>query len=188
MTQNPFADPNYGAEPDSSKVAPKNPFSDPNYGAPAQGGTVSDLGKSLKAGVQRLPGMATGLADLPFALAAGARPFTKAADALGEATGFQPGKWAGETKFSHGYEDSKKAVDAAWKDWSAADIAGAYLSNPAYTANQVAESLPSMVAGGVASKALLGAGRVAGVAADAAAGTAAKAATPGLVARTVGEK
>ncbi|TCP16915.1 LPD38 domain-containing protein [Simplicispira metamorpha] len=154
----------------------------------AQGGAISDLGKSLKVGAQKLPGMVTGLADLPIALATGARPFTKAADALGEATGFQPGKWAGETKFSQGYEDSKKAVDAAWKDGSAADIAGAYLSNPAYTANQVAESLPSMVAGGVASKALLGAGRVAGVAADAAAGTAARAATPGLVARTVGEK
>ena len=154
MTQNPFADPNYGAEPDSSKVAPKNPFSDPNYGAPAQGGAVSDLGKSLKAGVQRLPGMVTGLADLPFALAAGARPFTKAADALGEATGFQPGKWADETQFSQGYEDSKKAVDAAWKDGKASDIAGAYLSNPGYTANQVVESLPSMFAGGFGAKAL----------------------------------
>ena len=155
---------------------------------PAQGGTASDLGKSLKAGVQRLPGMATGLADLPFALAAGARPFTKAADALGEATGFQPGKWADETKFSQGYEDSKKAVDAAWKDGSAADIAGAYLSNPGYTANQVVESLPSMVAGGVASKTLMGVGRVAGVAADAAAGTAARAATPGVLARTFGQE
>ena len=45
-----------------------------NYGgnspAPSPtGGTLSDLGKSLKAGVQRLPGMATGLADLPVALA-----------------------------------------------------------------------------------------------------------------------
>ncbi|MDD2609765.1 MAG: hypothetical protein PHX60_08730 [Giesbergeria sp.] len=156
--------------------------------APSSGGTASDLGKSLKAGVQRLPGMVTGLADLPFALAAGARPFTKAADALGEVTGFQPSKWADETKFSQGYDDSKKAVDAAWKDGSAADIAGAYLSNPAYTANQVAEALRSMVVGGMGSKALLGAGRVAGVAADAATGAAAKAATPGIVAGAVGEK
>lgn len=156
--------------------------------APSSGTAASDLGKSIKVGVQKLPGMVTGLADLPIALATGARPFTKTADALGEATGFQPGKWADETKFSQGYEDSKKAVDAAWKDGSAADIAGAYLSNPAYTANQVAESLPSMVVGGMGSKALLGAGRVAGVAADAATGAAAKAATPGIVARAVGEK
>jgi len=43
----------------------------------ASGGTGSDIIKSLKVGTQRLPGMVTGLADLPFALAAGARPFTK---------------------------------------------------------------------------------------------------------------
>src|SRR5574343_927402 len=113
--------------------------------APA-GGTASDLAKSLKVGTQRLPGMVTGLADLPFAMAAGARPFTKAADALGEVTGFQPGKWADETKFSAGYEQGKKAVDDAWKDGGAGDIALAYLKNPGYTANQVVESAPGMVA------------------------------------------
>ena len=40
----------------------------------AQGGAISDLGKSLKVGVQKLPGMVTGLADLPIALTTGARP------------------------------------------------------------------------------------------------------------------
>ncbi|MCE1249580.1 MAG: hypothetical protein LWW82_02480, partial [Comamonadaceae bacterium] len=86
--------------------------------AKPEGGFASDLAKSLKVGVQRLPGMATGLADLPFALAAGARPFTKATDAIGEATGFQPGKWADETKFSAGYEQGRQAIDDAWKDGS----------------------------------------------------------------------
>ena len=159
------------------------------------GGTASDLGKSLKVGVQKLPGMVTGIADLPFALATGARPFTKAADVLGDVTGFQPGKWADQTKFSAGYEESKKAVDEAWDKGSlsdiagsAANIAGAYVKNPAYTLNQVAESVPSMVAGGVASKALLGAGSVAGAAVDAATGVAARAAVPGTLVRTVGEK
>lgn len=158
------------------------------FGLPAakpEGGLASDLGKSLKVGVQRLPGMATGLADLPFALAAGARPFTKAADALGEATGFQPGKWADDTKFSSGYEQGKKAVDDAWKDGSAGDIALSYLKNPGYTANQVAESLPSMGAGGVVGRAVAVLGRVANVAAKAGAvGPAA----PGALARAVGEK
>ena len=42
--------------------------------------TTSDFAKSLKVGAQRLPGMVTGLADLPFALAAGVQPVTKAAD------------------------------------------------------------------------------------------------------------
>jgi len=153
--------------------------------AKPEGGFASDLAKSLKVGVQRLPGMATGLADLPFALAAGARPFTKAADALGEATGFQPGKWADETKFSAGYEQGKKAVDEAWKDGSAGDIALSYLKNPGYTANQVAESLPSMVAGGAIGRAAAGLGSVANVAAKAGAvGPAA----PGVLARAVGQK
>lgn len=153
-----------------------------------KGGTLSDLGKSVKAGVQRLPGMVTGLADLPIALPTGKRPVTAAADALGEATGFQPGKWADETKFSPAYEAGRQNVDEAWKDGSAGDIALAYLKNPAYTANQVAESLPSMVAGGALGRAAMGAGAVAAKAANAATGTAARAATPGVLARTVGEK
>lgn len=157
-------------------------------GEGGKGGTLSDLGKSVKAGVQRLPGAVTGLADIPFALAAGARPFTKAADALGEATGFQPGKWADETKFSPAYEAGRQNVDEAWKDGSAGDIALAYLKNPAYTANQVVESLPSMVAGGVVGRAAMGAGSVAARAANAATGTTARAAAPGVLARTVGEK
>ncbi|MDH0423664.1 hypothetical protein N7405_30245, partial [Delftia tsuruhatensis] len=157
-------------------------------GEGGKGGTLSDLGKSVKAGVQRLPGMVTGLADLPIALATGKRPVTAAADALGEATGFQPGKWADETKFSPAYEAGRQNVDEAWKDGSAGDIALAYLKNPGYTANQVAESLPSMVAGGVVGRAAMGAGSVAARAANAATGTAARAAAPGVLARTVGEK
>lgn len=157
-------------------------------GEGGKGGTLSDLGKSVKAGVQRLPGAVTGLADIPFALATGARPVTAAADALGEATGFQPGKWADETKFSPAYEAGRQNVDEAWKNGSAGDIALAYLKNPAYTANQVAESLPSMVAGGALGRAAMGAGAVAAKAANAATGTAARAATPGVLARTVGEK
>ncbi|PIF66967.1 hypothetical protein CLV01_3369 [Delftia sp. 60] len=176
-----FAAPNAGGAPDWEKGA----FSTPE---PAKSSTLSDLGKSVKAGVQRLPGMVTGLADLPIALATGARPVTAAADALGEATGFQPGKWADETKFSPAYEAGRQNVDEAWKDGSAGDIALAYLKNPAYTANQVAESLPSMVAGGVLGRAAMGAGAVAAKAANAATGTAARAATPGVLARTVGEK
>lgn len=157
-------------------------------GEGGKGGTLSDLGKSVKAGVQRLPGMVTGLADLPIALATGKRPVSAAADALGEATGFQPGKWADETKFSPAHEAGRQNVDEAWKDGSAGDIALAYLRNPGYTANQVVESLPSMVAGGALGRAAMGVGSVAAKAANAATGTAARAATPGVLARTVGEK
>ena len=45
-----------------------------------------------------MPGMATGLADIaaaPVSIATGVnRPVSRAADWLGEQTGFQPGKWA----------------------------------------------------------------------------------------------
>lgn len=136
--------------------------------------------------MQRLPGAVAGLADLPIALATGARPFTAAADALGEATGFQPGKWADETKFSAGYEQGRAAVDKAWEEGGAVNIARAYLANPGYTANQVAESLPGMVAGGLAGRVLMGAGAVAGRAATAAAP--ARAAVPGALERAVGER
>ncbi|WP_414211937.1 hypothetical protein, partial [Klebsiella variicola] len=73
-------------------------------------------------------------------------------------------------------------MDEAWKDGSAGDIALAYLKNPAYTANQVAESLPSMGAGGVIGRAATGAGSVAAKAGNAATGAAARAATPGVLA------
>lgn len=170
------------------------------------GGVVSDLAKSVKVGVQRLPGMVAGLADLPIAAVSGARPVTAAADAIGKATGFQPGKWADETKFSAGHEQGRKAVDEAWEQGDAGSIAMAYLQNPGYTAGQVAESLPGMVAGGLVGRALMGAGAAAaagnaaggagaaaaagGGAANAASGaaTAARAAVPGYLERAVGQK
>lgn len=122
------------------------------------GGIASDLAKSVKVGVQRLPGMAAGLADIPIAAVSGARLVTAAADAIGKATGFQPGKWADETKFSAGHEQGRKAVDEAWEQGDVGSIAKAYLQNPGYTAGQVAESLPGMVAGGLVGRALMGAG------------------------------
>lgn len=150
------------------------------------GGIASDLAKSVKVGVQRLPGMAAGLADIPIAAVSGARPVTAAADAIGKATGFQPGKWADETKFSAGHEQGRKAVDEAWEQGDVGSIAKAYLQNPGYTAGQVAESLPGMVAGGLVGRALMGAGAAA--AAGNAAGGAARAAVPGYLERAVGQK
>ncbi|MEG0922639.1 MAG: LPD38 domain-containing protein [Comamonas sp.] len=152
-----------------------------------EGGIASDLAKSVKVGAQRLPGMVAGLADIPIAAVSGARPVTAAADAIGKATGFQPGKWADETQFSAGHEQGKQAVDAAWKDGSAGDIAKAYLENPGYTAGQVAEALPGMAAGGLLGRALMGAGAVAGAAGNAS-GAAARAAVPGYLERAVGQK
>ena len=176
-------------------------------------GALKGLGKSLKAGIQELPGMVTGLADIPVALATGARPFTALADAAGEVTGFQPGKWAKETPRSAEYKAAQADVGETWKGvekvsadksasnldyWKqlaadAPEIAKAYASNPMYTANQVVQSLPGMVTGGVASKALKGLGAVAGagLSAEAAAAGAmgpVRQALPGYVERAVGNK
>ncbi|NVN99285.1 MAG: PLxRFG domain-containing protein [Geobacteraceae bacterium] len=151
-------------------------------------GTMGDMGRSLKAGIQQLPGIATGLADIPVALATGYRPFSAAADALGEATGFQPGKWAKDTGYSDQYNRSQADVQQAWQDpnTSGLDVAKAYLRNPMYTVNQTIESAPAMLAGGAISKGLGLIGRAAGVAGGAG-DVAAAIARPGVIARTVGE-
>jgi hypothetical protein len=195
------------AEPSS------NPFDQFDEKPEKPSGALRDLGKSLKVGVQKLPGMVTGLADLPIALATGARPFTGAADAVGEVTGFQPGKWADETQRSDDYKAGQANVNKAWagvdavqKDQSASkldyakklladapEIAGEYLKNPMYTANQAVESVPGMITGGVASKAIRGFGALAGkgISAEAAAAGAmgpVRQAVPGYVERAVGDK
>jgi hypothetical protein len=144
----------------------------PVSGGSTAGRIASDLGKSLKSGVEQLPGQLTGLADLAPAIALGARPFTKLADAAGEVTGFQPGKWAKEIQYSPENQQSQAEIDQAWADAhpdlaGVTKVAGAYLRNPAYTANQVAQSVPGMVAGGLGARALMTAGRVAGAGAGA---------------------
>jgi hypothetical protein len=166
---------------------------------------LGDLGRSVKTGIEQLPGMATGLADLVPAVVANVRPFNAAAEWGAEKTGFAPGKWAKETKFSAGYNASQADVGAAWKaadiDPAASltdqftsllkatpDLAKAYASNPMYTLNQVANSAPSMVAGGAISKGLMGVGGVAARAVSAEAGGigAAAPAVAGLAERTLG--
>lgn len=182
---------NYSGASQSAAPGPWSNYggSDPAAARPDanSGGIASDIAKSVKVGVQRLPGMAAGLADIPIAAVSGARPVTAAADAIGKATGFQPGKWADETKFSAGHEQGRKAVDEAWEQGDVGSIAKAYLQNPGYTAGQVAESLPGMVAGGLVGRAIMGAGAVAGAAGNAS-GAAARAAVPSYLERAVGQK
>lgn len=127
-------------------------------------GLAGDLATDIKRGVQKLPGALTGLADIPVAAVTGERYVSRAADALGEATGFQPGKWAeaAANEYSPRRKAGAEAIERAWQGGGAADIAGAYLSNPGNIAGLVAESLPSMVAGGLVGRAALaGAARLA---------------------------
>lgn len=176
------------AQPFSYEDASK-PFSYDEATGVAPPTALGDKGRALKSGLQQLPGMLTGLADIPTALAIGgqkgwaSRPFTTAAEKLGDITGFTPGKWAKDTQYSDAHTGGADAIGETWKGSDAvlndpkaskgdyarkllADapaIGAAYLQNPNYTADTVLQSVPSMVAGGVASKAMMLAGRAGGV-------------------------
>ncbi|MFA6064061.1 MAG: LPD38 domain-containing protein [Gallionella sp.] len=142
--------------------------------APVQNtGLGGDLATSLKRGVEQLPGIVTGLGDIAPALVFGTRPFEKIATAAGEATGFEPAKWAEEARaeYSPEYRQTAEEIQKTWDDPNATwgQKLGQYVKHPSYTAAQIAESAPSMAAGGVGSRALILAGE-------------------GMLARTVGEK
>lgn len=148
---------------------------------------IGDLGTDFKRGLQQIPGAATGVVDLVVGGLTGERYASKAADALGEATGFQPGKWAEEARaeYSPQRQAAEAEIDQAWEEGTATDIAGAYLRNPGRVAGLVAESLPSMVAGGLAGRAGLAAGRASGALARPA--TAAQAARQAVAGGAAGE-
>jgi hypothetical protein len=154
------------ADPWEESYAPPAEPWNASYVQPKQNtGTLSDIGTSLKRGVEEIPGMVTGLADIPTALAFGARPFTKAAEAAGEATGFQPGKWAetAQAEYSPQAKQSAEEIGQVWQNpestWG--QKLAVYATHPGYVAQQVAESLPSMVVGGIGGRAALTAGRLA---------------------------
>ena len=123
-------------------------------------GLIADIGTDLKRGVQQLPGAITGLADIAVGGISGKPLISNLADSAGEATGFQPAKWAksAEAEYSPSRQAGRAEVDAAWENGTASDIAGAYLKNPMNIVGSVAESLPSMIAGGLAGRAALGIG------------------------------
>lgn len=121
-------------------------------------GLASDVLTAVKQGALQLPGVATGILDIaPGALGID-RPASKAADFLGSMTGFQPGKWAKEAdaEYSPETRQAKSAVDQAWNDPNkgAADVAAAYLQNPRTIGLAAAQSIPSMLAGGVVGRGL----------------------------------
>src|SRR5574340_324133 len=81
-------------------------------------GTGGDIVTSLKRGVEEIPGIVTGLDDIVPALSFGVRPFTKGAEAIGEATGFAPGKWADQAKleYSPEYQKAQEEIGKTWED------------------------------------------------------------------------
>ncbi|WP_339731362.1 LPD5 domain-containing protein [uncultured Pseudomonas sp.] len=156
--------------------------------APTQNTSLAgDLGTDLKRGVQKLPGIATGLADIPVAALTNKRFVDETADKLGEVTGFQPSQWAEEARdeYSPERQAGSAEIDRAWEEGTAVDVAGAYISNPGNIAGMAVESVPQMLAGGVLGRGALAAGRATGV--IGAPTTAAQAATQGAIAGGVGE-
>jgi hypothetical protein len=148
-------DPNWkpDSEPDLSY--------DPNWKPPKQNtGIVGDIGTALKRGVLQMPGMATGLADIaaaPVSIATGVnRPVSRAADWIGEQTGFQPGKWAeaAAAEYSPEMQQAQQNVEQAKGFFP---TIGAVAQNPRVAAQVVAESLPSTIAGGLVARGAMGA-------------------------------
>lgn len=137
----------YGVEPPQQKNAGQN------------SGWLGDTATGLKRGVQQLPGMATGLADIvaaPISKVTGVnRPFSRAADAVGEFTGFQPDKWQKEAQqeYSPQLQEDLRAVDKAEGFWGTTREA---LSRPRTISNLVAEAIPGTVAGGFLGRAAMG--------------------------------
>ena len=118
-------------------------------------GFLGDTYRSLATGVQRLPGIAAGVADIGAGLAGGAvrgaatalganegtvsaierfydRPFDRATDWVGEQTGFQPGEWAekGAERYSPQMQAAQQATQQVTQEyitdrWEAGDKWGA---------------------------------------------------------------
>ncbi len=154
-------------------------------------GIAGDTLTGLKRGVEQMPGMLTGIADIaaaPFSAATGInRPFSRGADWFGEKTGFQPGKWAEEAgqEYSPELQQQLRNVEEAKGFFP---TIGAIAQNPRVAANLVAESLPSTIAGGLLARGAMGA--VAGaekLAAMKAAGDTAGLLKAGAIAGGIGE-
>ncbi len=158
---------------DGANASASNPFD--QFDAPPANkkqnkGIAGDLVTDLKRGVEQLPSIVTGLADIPVAAITGKPLVSQAADTMGGITGFAPSKWAkeAEAEYSPGRVEAKRNVDKAWEDNKTpfADAAGgdfrgigqiakSYIDNPQQLVGSVVESLPSMAAGGAISKGLI---------------------------------
>lgn len=151
--------------------------------APRQGSAIGDVGQAIKVGLQRLPGAATALTDIPYAgistaynVATGKgidapvfTPNSTFADWWGKETGFQPGKWADENAREYGAQtqQAQANVSAAFDAGRAENglVGGALrgaqatLTNPRSLIPLVGESLPATLAGaGVGGVLVRGAG------------------------------
>jgi hypothetical protein len=149
----------FGA-PSASLLSDSDVFGEASPKPKQNTGIAGDIGTALKRGVLQIPGMATGLADIaaaPVSIATGVnRPVSRAADWIGEQTGFQPGKWAEDAnaEYSPAMQQAQQNVEQA-KGFL--PTIGAVVQNPRVAAQVVAESLPSTIAGGLLARGAMGA-------------------------------
>ncbi|HIE1895971.1 TPA: PLxRFG domain-containing protein [Pseudomonas aeruginosa] len=144
VNNNPFADPNYGL--DSDQKPQVNPFSDPDYGKEEEGrgviGHARDLGLSVAKGVIGVPEAAVGLADIPTEGRVG--KFLENQDGM---LGFRPRE--AKDFLSDLHTDQYKQQQQDFQDADGVvDKTLHAVQNPSMVVNTVAESLPSMLAGG----------------------------------------
>lgn len=126
---------------------------------------LTDTGVALESGALRVPGMMTGLLDIPFGYAGLDRPISRGWEAIGDRIGVSPGKLADEldkTQLSDDLLQSRQVVDQAWNEGNALDIAQSYIDNPRVVADTATRSVPAMLAGGLLGRAVVGAGTVGG--------------------------
>ena len=152
MAQNPFTDPDYGADAPSAKSQSKNPFADPDYGKepPSRSATdyVRDAAAWAAKGAVAVPEAVVGLADIATGGRAG-----KLLENEGGAVGFRP-KQAREA-INEWHSDATKEAQRKFQE--AEGLGGKFkaaVENPSNIVGAVVESLPAMGAGGVAARAL----------------------------------
>ena len=146
MAQNPFSDPDYGADSAASADKPANPFSDPEYGK------EPTIAARVKQGAGRaIDSARTALTDDPNKIASIAAE--QARTALPQ-TPLQREMAQEMAPYVDAANKAEGVVDTV-KTWGAAGFkrAGQLLSNPAEAGKMIAEQLPNSLpglAGGVA--------------------------------------
>jgi hypothetical protein len=142
------------------------------------GNALTDTGFDLVKGINQIPSALTGAGDTVLGLAGLNRPLDKLTDKIGEATGYQPKKWAEniDNKF---YSPERQIAESKQQALSTAydkgqiglgELAGKSLANPRVLGGMVAQSLPSMAVGGAGGNILKGLGAVKSLATGAAIG------------------
>lgn len=161
-------------------------------------GWGGDTWTDLKRGALNIPGGLAALVELPYTLATGDRPLTRAGNWVGDVTGLHPGKKAEglRQEYSPERQASDTEANAQWQERDLTDQtleqwgnnAYSLVTHPRSTLGHVAGSAPALVGGGLLGAAAkkLGEKVAVGVAEGVAGPTVP--AVPGYLERVVGEK